>query len=369
MFLAQGFGKPGWTTLEECAKSAAANGFTGMQVPLWIKELIDLDQAAVSTDYCQERLGRAKEAGCPIVEVANHCETQLVCCSPAYVDLHKWVVPKELKDKCAAEICAWAQNRAMKSVAAAANLDLTSVAAFSGTTMFPYVYPWPQRPKGMREAAFNHLAACWLPVFNLAAEKGVDVCFELHPGEDLMDGDTFEYFLKFIGNHPRCCQILDLSHFALQGMTNVDFIAFIHDWKDRIKMWHVKDGEFVPDGNGGVYGGYNDWTKRRGRFRSLGDGMIDYRLIFQILGVELGMKLIACLEWECCFKRWSQGIREGVAYINAWINGTPEPEATEPEAHTEGAFDDFASGAVDTALIAKVLGIPEAQVSTSMPKA
>lgn len=365
IFLAQGLGKEGWGSLEECAKSAAALGYKGMQLPLWDKRAIDLEYAAVSPKYCEELQQICTDAGCPIVELANHCEWQLVRSCPTYTSLHSWVAPKELDTEHGKQeaLAQWAQRRAMLSVDAAANFGFDRVGGFSGSSIFQFVYPWPQRPPGLVAAAFNALAAAWMPIFEHADMKGVDVCFELHPGEDLMDGDTFNLFLRYVKNHPRCNILLDLSHMVLAGMTNDNMRGFIRENAKRIKMFHVKDGEFNPRPGGGVYSSYNGWKDRQGRFRSLGDGHINYAEVFALLQ-DLDLDLWAILEWECCLKGWKQGVREGAQYIQSWMDAIPAPERSAVEPHDDGAFDDFAQANVNRALIAHILGIPEDEVNT-----
>lgn len=365
IFIAQGLGKEGWKNLRECAATAASLGYKGLQVPLWNGGPIDLAKAAKSKDYCDEQQGIATEAGCPIVELANHCDTQLVRCTTPYGRLHRWPAPAHIEGVRA--LGEWAQQRAKMSATAARNFGLDRFAAFSGSSMFHLVYPWPQRPAGLVEAAFNALADAWMPVFEHADELGVDVCFELHPGEDLMDGSTFSRFLPYVNEHPRCKILLDLSHMALAGMRNDNMLDFIRNHQDRIGMFHVKDGEFNPNADGGVYGGYNNWADRPGRFRSLGDGQIDYSSVFGLLK-QLDLDLWATLEWECCVKGWKQGSREGAQYIQAWIDGTQQPARTEAEEHSDGAFDDFAKANVDTKLLAWILGIPESEVNTEAPE-
>lgn len=245
VFLAQGYGKANWKTLKECATTAASLDYKGLQAHLWNGGPVDLELAAGSKAYCEDLQAIASGAGCPIVELANHCDWQLVRCAPAYLKLHQWPAPEHLHGNATA-LAEWASTRAKMSVAAARNFGFDRVGGFSGTSIFHLVYPWPQRPKGLVEAAFRALAKAWLPIFDYAEKLGVDVCFELHPGEDLMDGDTFNQFLSYIKHHSRCNILLDLSHMVLGGMTNRHMLGFISTNKDRIRMFHVKDGEFIP---------------------------------------------------------------------------------------------------------------------------
>ena len=172
---------------------------------------------------------------------------------------------------------AWAVQQLEWAAEASNNLGLKAHATFSGALAWPYFYPWPQRPAGLIDAAFEELGRRWTPILNLFDEAGVDVCFELHPGEDLHDGITFERFLKAVNNHKRANILYDPSHMVLQQLDYLEFIDFYHD---RIRAFHVKDAEFRPNGKAGVYGGYQDWIDRPGRFRSLGDGQVDFKAIF-----------------------------------------------------------------------------------------
>jgi len=96
------------------------------------------------------------------------------------------------------------------------------------------MYPWPQRPAGLVEEGFKELAKRWRPILDYYDECGVNVCYEIHPGEDLHDGVTFERFLEEVDGHSRCNILYDPSHFILQQL---DYLAFIDHYHDRIKMF------------------------------------------------------------------------------------------------------------------------------------
>ncbi|MBW8755521.1 MAG: sugar phosphate isomerase/epimerase, partial [Sphingomonadales bacterium] len=173
-------------------------------------------------------------------------------------------------------------------------------------------------------------------------DNGVDACFELHPGEDLHDGVTFERFLEAVGDHPRANILYDPSHFVLQQL---DYLAFIDIYHERIKAFHVKDAEFRPNGRAGVYGSYSAWAERPGRFRSLGDGQVDFTGIFTKL-THYDYAGWAVLEWECAYKHSEQGAAEGAPFI-----------ARHMIRKADKAFDDFAGSGTDMALVRDVLGL------------
>ena len=197
--------------------------------------------------------------------------------------------------------------------------------------------------------AFAELGRRWRPILDAFDEAGVDVAYELHPGEDVFDGATFERFLQAVGGHPRCAINYDPSHFVLQRL---DYLAFIDLYHSRIRAFHVKDAEFNGDGRQGVYSGYLPWLERAGRFRSLGDGQIDFGAVFSKLAAY-GYEGWAVMEWECCLKHPEDGAREGAEFIASHIVRA-----------TDKAFDDFAGGARDTARLRRMLGLPAQEAAS-----
>lgn len=344
IFLAQFAGSTApFNSLPGMAKWAADLGYRGIQVPTNDSALFDLTQAAASQDYCDEILGRCREAGVEITELSTHLQGQLVAVHPAYDELFDNFAPAALKGKPAART-AWAIEQLKLAAKASQRLGLTAHATFSGALLWHLVYPWPQRPAGLVEQGFTELAKRWLPILDAFDEAGVDLCYEIHPGEDLHDGASFERFLGAVGGHRRANILFDPSHFVLQQL---DYLDFIDRYHQRIKMFHVKDAEFRPNGQSGVYGGYQDWVNRPGRFRSLGDGQVDFKSIFSKL-TQYGFDGWAVLEWECCLKDAGQGAQEGAPFIQQHLIEK-----------ASRAFDDFAGSNTDTARNRRILGLTD----------
>ena len=342
IFLAQFAGDdPPYNSLETLCKWAADFGYIGVQIPAWDGRLIDLQKAAESKDYCDDFKGRAKECGVEITELASHLQGQLVAVHPAYDEMFDIFAPPECRKNPKART-EWAIQQLKWAAAASRNMGIDVHATFSGAFLWHTVYPWPQRPEGLVETAFKALAERWMPILNIFDENGVDVCYEIHPGEDLHDGITFEMFREATGNHSRVNLLYDPSHFVLQQL---DYLAYIDLYHEFIKMFHVKDAEFNASGRVGVYSGYQDWINRAGRFRSLGDGQVDFKAIFSKLA-QYNYDGWAVLEWECCIKDGDQGAREGSKFISDHIITV-----------TEKAFDDFAGGGADEAYNRKIIGL------------
>ena len=342
LFLAQFMGDEApFNSLDNICRWAAGLGYKGVQIPTWESRLINLQQAAESKTYCDELKGSVAEHGLEITELSTHLQGQLVAVHPAYDTLFDGFAPETLHGNPKART-EWAVQQLKWGAQASRNLGLDAHVTFSGALLWPFMYPWPQRPAGLVEMGFKELADRWRPILDVFEECGVDACYELHPGEDIHDGDSFEQFLEALNGHPRACINYDPSHFVLQCLDYVQFIDFYHE---RIKAFHVKDAEFNPTGKQGVYGGFRPWLQRAGRFRSLGDGQVDFSAIFSKLS-EYDYDSWAVLEWECCIKSPEQGAREGAVFIQDHIIEV-----------TEKAFDDFAGGAADDEQNRKVLGL------------
>ncbi|AVX04839.1 sugar phosphate isomerase/epimerase family protein [Maritalea myrionectae] len=342
IFLAQFLGDEApFNSLDAISKWAGDLGYKGVQVPAWDKRVFDLDKAASSQTYCDEIMGLCAENGVEITELSTHMLGQLVAVHPAYDKQYDGFVPPEVQNNPKARQ-EWATGEVVKTAKASRNLGLDVTVSFTGSLAFPYLYPWPQRPDGLIDEAFTELARRWHPIFDAYDEQGVDIGFELHPGEDVFDGITFEMFLDKVNDHKRCTINYDPSHFLLQQLDYLDFIDIYHE---RITAFHVKDAEFNPSGRQGVYSGYQPWLNRAGRFRSLGDGQVDFSGIFSRLATH-GYTGWAVLEWECCLKHPEDGAREGAPFISDHMIRL-----------TDKAFDDFAGGETDRGALKAMLGI------------
>ena len=342
IFLAQFAGDAApFNTLASMAQWAAGLGFAGVQIPSWDGRLFDLKLAAESQSYCDDVLGVVDEAGLAVTELSTHLQGQLVATHTAYDVLFADFAPAELAQDPKGRQ-AWAVEQLGFAAKASRNLGLDAHATFSGALAWPFFYPWPQRPAGLIDDAFEELGRRWLPILRIFDEAGVDVCYELHPGEDLHDGATFERFLGAVGGHKRANILYDPSHMILQQM---DYLGFLDLYHERVRAFHVKDAEYRASGRSGVYGGYQDWIDRPGRFRSLGDGQIDFNSIFSKMA-QYDFPGWAVLEWECFLKHPEAGAAEGAKFIHDQIIRV-----------TDRAFDDFAGGGADEERNRKILGL------------
>ena len=309
--------------------------------PPGIAASFDLRQAAESQSYCDDLRGTLAAADIELTELSTHLQGHLVAVHPAYDTILDGFAPPEVHDNPAARQ-EWAVQQVLYAAKASKNLGLKASVTFSGALAWPYLYGFPPRPAGLVETAFDELAHRWRPILDAYEDAGIDLCYEIHPGEDLHDGDTWEMFLSRVADHPRANLLYDPSHLLLQQL---DYLGYIDAYHDRIKMFHVKDAEFNATAKKGVYGGFQSWVNRAGRFRSLGDGQVDFGGIFSKL-TQYGYDGWAVLEWECCIKDSEQGAEEGAPFIEAHIIQAARK-----------AFDDFAEAGADQAANRKILGL------------
>jgi len=342
IFLAQFMGdKPPFDSLEGICRWMASIGYLGVQIPSWDGRCIDLQRAAESKDYCDEIKGIVESCGLQITELSTHLQGQLVATHPAYDVQLDGFAPESVRGDLQKRT-EWAIGQLHLAARASRNLGLSAHATFSGALLWQTFYPWPQRPAGLVAEGFKELARRWRPILDAFDEAGVDVCYEIHPGEDLHDGVTFERFLEATGKHPRCKMLYDPSHFVLQQL---DYLRYIDHYHEFIRIFHVKDAEFRSSGKSGIYGGYQDWIDRPGRFRSLGDGQVDFKAIFSKLA-QYDFPGWAVVEWECAIKHPEDGAREGAPFVRDHIIRV-----------TERAFDDFAGQDVDHQFNRRLLGL------------
>ena len=310
LFIGQFIGEhPPFDTLEGIAGFAAGLGFEALQIPVHDPRILDpacVDEAG----YVGSILGVLERHGLVVSEVSAHRAGQMTAVHPAYDDVIDALAPAGARGDPATRLKA-ADATVRRAITLAARFGAAKVAVFSGGLAWPFFYPYPPPPPGLVERAFAELARRWRPLLDAAEEAEVDLCFELHPGQDLHDGATFERFLALVDDHRRAKILYDPSHMRLQHM---DYLGFIDRYHARIAAFHVKDAEFVASASRGVYGGYAEWLDRPGRFRSLGDGDIDFRGVFDRL-TRHGYDGWAVLEWECCLKNPLDGAAEGARFI------------------------------------------------------
>ena len=188
IFLAQFAGDTApFDTLDNICKWAAGLGYEGVQIPTWVSSFIDLEKAATSKTYADELKGIVNSHGLEITELSTHLQGQLVAVHPAYDEAFDGFASPEVRGNPKARQ-AWAVEQMMMAAKASKRLGLKASVTFPGALAWPFMYPWPQRPAGLVETAFEELGRRWKPILDAYEDADCDVCYEIHPGEDIHDG-------------------------------------------------------------------------------------------------------------------------------------------------------------------------------------
>uniref|UniRef100_UPI003A90D905 sugar phosphate isomerase/epimerase family protein n=1 Tax=Enterobacter sp. TaxID=42895 RepID=UPI003A90D905 len=184
IFLSQFIGaQPPFNSLDGLAGWAAEKGYKALQIPCNHPHIFDVEKAAESQAYCDEITARLAHYGLAISELSTHLEGQLMAVNEAYSDAFDHFAPASVRGNDDARR-AWAMEKLKQAAVASARLGLTAHATFSGSLAWPFFYPWPPHNAQRFEEAFGELARRWRPILDAFDEQGVNVCFELHPGED-----------------------------------------------------------------------------------------------------------------------------------------------------------------------------------------
>src|SRR5258706_7401197 len=188
IFLAQFAGDAApFNSLKSIAAWAAKLGYKGVQIPCWDARLFDLQRAAESKAYCDEIRGTLAGHGLAVTELSTHLQGQLVAVHPAYDVAFDGFAPEKMRGYPKARQ-AWAVEQLLLAARASANLGLAAHVTFSGALAWPYFYPWPQRPPGLIETAFDELAERWRPILDAFDKAGADFGCEDHSRRDVHDG-------------------------------------------------------------------------------------------------------------------------------------------------------------------------------------
>ena len=236
----------------------------------------------------------------------------------------------------------WAVQQLKWAAAAAKNLGLKAHATFSGALAWPFLYPFPQRPAGLVEEAFDELARRWTPILDEFDQNGVDLCYEIHPGEDLHDGVTLRDVPR-AGEQPSARQPALRSEPLRAAASTIWITSTSTTSASGCSTSRTRSS--IRPARQGVYGGFQSWVNRAGASARSATGRSISPRIFSKLA-QYDFDGWAVLEWECALKHPEQGAREGAQFIAAHIIRV-----------TENAFDDFAASGTDKAANRKILGL------------
>ena len=298
--------------LETLAAKAAAWGYDGLELASW-GDHFDVERALAEPDYCAGRRALLAKHGLNVYAISNHLVGQAVC--DLIDERHQSILPPRVwgdgepegvRQRAAAEMVRTAQ--------AAARLGVPVVTGFTGSSIWHVQYSFPPVTPGMIDRGFDDFARRWRPILDAFGATGVRFALEVHPAEIAFDVASAERALASLGGHPAFGFNYDPSHFGYQ---NVDYVAFIERFGDRIFHAHMKDVWWAPSpGRSGVFGGHLDFGHRdRGwDFRSLGRGRIDFDKVIRALN-RVGYDGPLSVEWEDAGMDREHGAREAREFL------------------------------------------------------
>ncbi len=296
--------------LTELAPMAKQFGYDGLELACWGDHL-DLDQAARSRSYCEDRLALLGQSGLGCWAIGNHLSGQLVC--DRIDERHYAFAPASVKgDPKAAR--KWAIEMQKKAAKAAKHLGAKVVTGFTGPPIWHLLYSFPPCLPGQLAAGYAEFAKTWRPILDTYAEQGVRFALEVHPTEIAFDIASAERALEAVDNHPAFGFNFDPSHLGYQG---VDYVKFIRTFGKRIFHVHMKDAWWGHgDGSVGVFGGHTAFAdpRRYWDFRSLGHGDTRFEDIIVALN-DVSYDGPLSVEWEDSRMDRCHGAREACEFV------------------------------------------------------
>ena len=286
-----------WADLpfEEVARLAGEWGFDGLEIACWGDHL---DVSRHDDDaYVQSRHDILEKNNLKVWTISNHLVGQVVCDDP--IDArHRGIVPDRVWGDGEPEGVRQRAAEELKDTARmAAKLGVKTVTGFTGSSIWKTVAMFPPVPDEMVEAGYQDFADRFNPIMDVFDEVGVKYAMEVHPSEIAYDYWTTKRMLEAIGHREAFGLNWDPSHMVWQ---QVDPVAFILDFADRIYHVHCKDSK-VQTGNGrnGRLSSHLPWADpRRGwDFVSVGLGDVPWQQCFRALNA-IGYDGPLSVEWE-----------------------------------------------------------------------
>ena len=284
-----------WADLpfETMCEKAAEMGYDGLELCCW-GDHFDVNQAAVSKEYCDEKRATLEKYGLGCWAISNHLAGQLVC-DPNDDHRTDMFAPEETHGNAEAKR-EWAINAMITSAKAAKNFGVKVVNGFTGSPIWHMLYAFPPVTQDDVNKGFAYFAEKWLPILDAFKENDVKFALEVHPTEIAFDIFTAERALEALGNHESFGFNFDPSHLHWQG---VDPVRFLKRFPERIFHVHMKDAIVTLDGDTGILSSHLDFgDPRRGwDFRSLGRGEVDFESIIRALN-HMNYQGPLSVEWE-----------------------------------------------------------------------
>lgn len=300
-----------WTDLdmESMCKKAKDMGYDGVELACWGNHL-NVKRAAEDDHYVNEIKNLLKKYHLEVRALATHIIGQ---CVGDFNDprLNNFA-PPELADK-PEEIRSWAVETMKYSAIAAEKLGCYVVTGFTGSSIWKYLYSFPQTPESMIEAGYQEIYDLWTPILDVFQANNIKFALEVHPGEIAFDYYSTSRLLRLFADRPEFGINFDPSHLLWQGIKPE---LFLKDFAKKIYHVHMKDVAVTLDGRSGLLGSHIDFgDMRRGwNFRSLGHGDVNFEEIIRVLN-DIRYNGPLSVEWEDSGMEREYGAGEAAEFV------------------------------------------------------
>ena len=294
---------------ETLCRKAADFGYDGLELA-GFGDHFDIEQAAVSPEYCAGKRQILEKYGLNCFAISNHASGQLVC-DPNNDARSDAFAPA----RCAGNAEAkreWAVENLKLTPKAAKNFGVNVVTGFTGSPIWHLFYSYPPVAPDAIDEGFKYFARQFHPILDEFGKYGVKFALEVHPTEIAFDIHTARRALEALDYRPEFGFNFDPSHLYWQM---IDPVRFIDEFPDRIYHCHIKDAARQLDGRNGILSSHlNFGDHRRGwDFRSPGHGQVDFESIIRALN-RIGYKGPLSVEWEDCGMDREYGAKDACAF-------------------------------------------------------
>lgn len=296
--------------LAELAPKAASWGYDGLELACW-GDHVDVFKAAKDKDYCEGQKAILEKHNLKLFSISNHLAGQLVC-DPNDDERTDIFAPDKFKGDAEAKR-QWAVEAMKNTALAAKNLGVTVVNGFTGSPIWHKLYSFPPVSDKTIEDGFRYFAEMWNPILDVFDEAGVKFALEVHPTEIAFDIITAERALEAVNHREAFGFNYDPSHLLWQM---VDYVKFIHVFKDRIYHAHMKDAALQLDGRTGILASHLNFghPERGWDFRSIGRGDVKFEGIIRALNT-IGYDGPLSVEWEDTGMDREHGAKESCEFV------------------------------------------------------